>query len=180
MLKKIGIVIFTLFFFKTHLVALSGIPHDFVIDYETNSTTLCTDCHTQELLSNSSFTCLTCHDSVIAPDVQTNLPGSEGFYPTLNYDKNTDLPLADLTNTPGSNLDLAHSHPVDIIYVEGISNLISKSTPLNNWHSASVIDDILVDGKIACISCHSPHSALEARLRTFNKGSKMCISCHNK
>ena len=37
----------------------------------------------------------------------------------------------------------------------------------------------LEDGRVSCLSCHSPDSQLKAKLVTSNVGSRLCFSCHN-
>lgn len=189
--------IFILFFLSTAwLLAITGTnPHDINIQ-EIDKNKNCIDCHT--LNSNntpqtdinttsaiSSLACLNCHDGVSAENRDINIPGSGGYYPTSNYSLNEADNIGDISldkiSTAGTNLDISHGHPISILYIEGIGNLRSKNSIVNNWSTASNINDILIDGKIECGSCHNPHEeALGLYLRHKNKSSELCTSCHNK
>jgi predicted CXXCH cytochrome family protein len=39
---------------------------------------------------------------------------------------------------------------------------------------------MLLEGKVSCVSCHDPYSTQRARLFMSNRGSAMCLACHNK
>jgi predicted CXXCH cytochrome family protein len=58
------------------------------------------------------------------------------------------------------------NHPVSVEHMANSSEML-KETELK-----------LFDGKIECITCHSPHSGNLALLSLPNQGSALCIDCH--
>ena len=110
--------------------------------------------YTNPLSLSSSKLCMSCHDGVIALGVS-----HQGVL-KISLDK---------------------SHPISVDYIEGKSSLRDKNTRIENWDNASFIKDILVNDKIECISCHSPHNkTYKNYLRSKNDKSKLCFTCHNK
>lgn len=106
------------------------------------------------LFLSSSKLCLSCHDGINASDVS-----HQGIL----------------------KIELSNSHPISVDYIEGKSGLKNKTTKIDNWNNASYINDILVNDKIECISCHSPHDkTYKNHLRSKNTGSKLCSTCHDK
>lgn len=102
----------------------------------------------------SSALCFSCHDGIIAKSVNHKT--------TLR-------------------IGLENNHPISIEYIEGISGLSPKNTKIYNWDNASSINDILVNEKVECISCHNPHNKTNINyLRRTNTKSEMCFTCHNK
>ncbi len=102
----------------------------------------------------SSKLCMSCHDGVIAMGVN--------HQDTLK-------------------ISLKASHPISVEYTEGKRGLKDKDSEIYDWDNASVIKDILVNDKIECISCHSPHNkSYEHYLRSKNTRSKLCLGCHSK
>ena len=171
----------TLIFLITGLLAsLAGSPHDYIIEEEEKNKN-CVDCHKVREQS-LSLSCLGCHDGVIGPDRVINSPGSGGYYPTSNYLENSESNLANSSvNAPSLNEDLHNGHPISIIYIETVANLKEKNTVVYNWNNASSINDLLIEGKIECASCHNPHDKMRVLyLRHKNVGSKLCMTCHDK
>ena len=167
-------------------------PHDYQLD-DSDKDKNCIECHfsnveetgIETVRALSPMACFDCHDGVSALDRSINIPGSGAFFPTSHYRLNLSDDLEAMSvsdiSTAGSNLDLSHGHPISILYIEGLSDLRSKHTPLFNWDNASSINDILIDGKIECASCHNPHDKeKELYLRYDNSSSVLCAACHDK
>jgi predicted CXXCH cytochrome family protein len=97
--------------------------------------------------------CLSCHDGTIARSVG----GASG--------------------NPGA--VVADSHPVGVVYQ---TNPIyaGKIDRAISFTPAVQLDARirLVDGQVACASCHSLYSAEPGRLVMSNLGSNLCLSCH--
>ncbi|WP_373070319.1 cytochrome c3 family protein [Sulfurimonas sp.] len=79
------------------------------------------------------------------------------------------------------------SHPVSIEYIEGIAGLRPKTDAVTAIRGAKTVNDLLVNGKVECISCHDKYgikdgdpSPYKRYLRNENKGSALCYACHNK
>ncbi len=66
-------------------------------------------------------------------------------------------------------------HSVDIDY--RLAQLRSRGRLRDVVHLGPAIQ--LEDGRVSCLSCHSPNSQLKAKLVTSNVGSRLCFSCHN-
>ncbi|QOY53728.1 cytochrome c3 family protein [Candidatus Sulfurimonas marisnigri] len=132
-----------------------------------------------------SLKCLSCHDGVNAASRPINLPGSGGYYPTSSYTKNINDEEIDITELNLDNLSqnrsLVNGHPVAVKYIEGVAVLKNINTKIYGWDNADTIEDLLVDGTIQCISCHNTHKQNPDKyLRHKNKGSALCLSCHNR
>lgn len=166
-------------------------PHDYQLS-EADKNKNCIECHTANLeeigresvYALSPLACFSCHDGVSALDRSINIPGSGGFFSTNNYALNLSNELKNIVLDriviAGNNIDISYGHPVSILYVEGLSKLKSKDTPIINWANASIINDILIDGKIECASCHNPHDKTTRLYLRHNNGSILCTTCHNK
>jgi len=103
---------------------------------------------------SSSKLCMSCHDGIIAIGVS--------HQETLK-------------------ISLESSHPISVEYPEGKLGIKDKNSKIYDWNNASVVSDILVNDKIECISCHSPHSKSHKHyLRSENRRSKLCFGCHSK
>lgn len=103
----------------------------------------------------SSTSCLACHDGSVAGFVDHGSPGgglsSGGF--------------------------LQRSHPVSVEYPRD-----GHRGPFGSEYiPSSQLDERvqLVNGRVECISCHSPYSQLEHQLVMSNHGSTLCLSCHD-
>ncbi len=174
---KNTIVIFFLTFLSS-VTVMAGNPHDLVIDYTTNDEP-CMNCHTTPELATSTISCLGCHDGVIATNVAVNIPGAIDYFPTINYTNNTDTALIVTSNLPGTNTLDGMRHPISIFYDENFESLRTKSNVIFEWDSASTINDLLIEDKIECVSCHNPHNkVLPTYLRRSNYKSELCKSCH--
>lgn len=130
----------------------------------------CSFCHTSDYEGKDmtdahhgggSVTCMGCHDGVSAMNMAVR---------------------ADIF---GNNLK--NSHPVSVEYIEGIAGLRPKTDTVIAIRGAETVNDMLVNGKVECISCHDQHNAgdtspnpLRLFLRNDNKGSALCYACHDK
>ena len=78
--------------------------------------------------------------------------------------------------------DVIKNHPILIRYPYEKKEFRSLQDILpGKWNGAIIVNDLLRDGKIVCISCHIPHHTRETGyLRTLNNGSSLCLGCHKK
>ena len=182
------ILIFILFLSYLNATNI-GNPHN--INIQKNSdikSAECLNCHVQlnrtsDTVSNSSLSCLSCHDGTIAQDRVVNFPGSGGFHATINYVQNSsdflDVMPSALNFPTGVNMDITKGHPISIDYIEGVAGLKAKDTPVYGWSNASTINDLLKDGKIECVSCHNPHELKSGLYLKFEyEITKLCLTCH--
>lgn len=67
------------------------------------------------------------------------------------------------------------AHRIGINYV----SVAARGKPIRN---AGALDRrlVLVEGRIACISCHDPFNPEGNHLTIENNGSALCLSCHMK
>jgi predicted CXXCH cytochrome family protein len=104
-----------------------------------------------EALDRSSRDCLACHDGTISGIVETGGASWE--------------------HAGGIGL----SHPIGIYYAETYRKDRRRYHP-----EASLPKELrLVDGKIECVTCHDHYSKLKGLLVMDNRGSRMCLSCHD-
>jgi predicted CXXCH cytochrome family protein len=105
-------------------------------------------------LDPESTSCLTCHDGSVA----------------LGVDEHTSSSLMMRTGAIGA------GHPVGVEYDDSGSRWSGAPlVPLSRLDSRIR----LVGRQVACGSCHSPYSALEADLVMSNFRSALCLSCHD-
>lgn len=111
---------------------------------------------------SASLLCLTCHDGVIAPD-------SSG---------------AGLGGYAGQRADtLARGHPMSVGFDAGrrfASRQVSGRRPAQHSGTRFTSDELLVAGKVECVSCHDVHQAEAPRymLREQAAASELCLGCH--
>jgi predicted CXXCH cytochrome family protein len=112
---------------------------------------------TQEELSGNldrvSLECIICHDGSVGKVIDYRTAGEE----TLTY--------------AGSSL----SHPIGMNYREA-SQYTQGLRPVEQLSPLIT----LVDGKVGCSSCHNQYSTELAMLVTSNRGSSLCLQCHDK
>ena len=114
--------------------------------------------------SGSSKLCLSCHDGAMASEDSGN----------YSLEANQII---------GSNLKT--SHPISFYYD---SYLAIKDRELHDPNSSpsglggTINKDMLIDGKLECISCHDVHSFSGQKnlLIKPNERSQLCLTCHNK
>ncbi len=135
--------------------------------------------------SGASMACLSCHDGVSALNSVINAPGS-GRYNTTGSFIGTNPPLAaTMVGVPykavGLGGNMKDDHPISIEYIPGRGSLRPINTPVIGIFGASVISDLLKNGKVQCTSCHDPHGTpYNEYLRNGNTNSELCVTCHNK
>lgn len=105
------------------------------------------------ILDPVSLECISCHDGAVGKAMNVRLAGDA----TLTY--------------AGRNMD----HPIGMNYREAAQ----YSRKLHPVESLSPLI-MLVDGKVGCSSCHNPYSHELTMLAMGNKGSALCLQCHNK
>jgi predicted CXXCH cytochrome family protein len=111
-------------------------------------------------LSNTdSYTCLGCHDGVLA--------------------KNVTSPYQDLAVSLGPLSPVGYgnhqaNHPIGMDYAASFLKQRGALRPM-----AALPPSVrLEDGRVGCISCHNSSSLLPAKLAMSNKGSALCSACH--
>lgn len=107
------------------------------------------------ILDPISMECITCHDGTVARAVY--------------YKVKTPAEAA-----VGSSLTVGGSHPVGMDYTKYVNNrsyVAYYSLPQNM---------VLMDGKVACISCHDMLNKTPAYLAVDLNSSNLCFSCHRK
>lgn len=110
-----------------------------------------------------SLACINCHDGNTANEAPISLSNSHS-------------PIENRCYT------IMKNHPVLLKYPDGKKDLRSiwDSLP-GKWSGAAVINDLLRNGKIVCVSCHVPHHTRKTGyLRTLNRDSSLCFGCHKK
>jgi len=108
-----------------------------------------------EKIAPSSMVCLSCHDGANAPNIVFDR--TENGY-------------------------AIHSHPVFVIYKKDAKYLKPYNSPLLGWKGKKVfVYDLIKEykGRIQCASCHDPHVDNYLFLRTNNRGSALCLGCHD-
>lgn len=117
----------------------------------------------------SSKLCLSCHDGTVAVD---NFGGETGGTHFLS----------------GSSLigtDLSDDHPLSFVYDAALASAdggLYDPTNTNSGLGGTINQDMLIDSKVQCASCHDVHngSGVARLLRKSNSGSDLCLTCHNK
>ncbi len=93
--------------------------------------------------------------------------------------------------------NLTNDHPISIEY--SAPNADTNTNPANlrqttytintqtqwiartNKATNPTISDVLVSGRVECVSCHDPHLTINLTfLRATSSGSKICLTCHDK
>ena len=105
------------------------------------------------ILDSISLECINCHDGSVGKVIDVRIVGEE----TLTY--------------AGRSMD----HPIGMNYREA-SQYNRKLRPVESLSPLIT----LVDGKVGCASCHNQYSHELTMLVTSNKGSGLCMQCHNK
>ncbi len=121
--------------------------------------------------ASTSLLCLSCHDGV------TNMDAFGGAVGTTA-----------MTGGNAANLgtDLTTSHPVSITYTTATASadgsLFDPSSASSGVGPGTVDEDILIDGKVECSSCHDVHDklSLTGMLVKSNAVSALCMTCHDK
>jgi predicted CXXCH cytochrome family protein len=71
--------------------------------------------------------------------------------------------------------DIRLNHPIGIDYRWAQLRSRGKLKDITQLGSSIVLED----GRIGCLSCHSPESNIRGKLAVSNAGSRLCFSCHN-
>ncbi|WP_457592919.1 cytochrome c3 family protein [Hydrogenimonas sp.] len=149
--------------------------------------------------SAPSLACLSCHDGVSAINSIVNAPGSGGYTAgganvafgdtAAGSAKVMPNGVTQIGDGDPSGIGLTNDHPVSITYVPGAASLKPTDTAITGWSGATTIAGLLRAGKVECGSCHDPHlgesdTFLRRNAATVgeasNKGSKVCLTCHDK
>jgi predicted CXXCH cytochrome family protein len=103
-------------------------------------------------LDRESTTCLECHDGMVASGIGGHAGGRA---------------FAD---------DFPREHPIGVVY-----RSVGDGRGMNRMVNPHALDRRvrLFDGNIGCGSCHSVYSPLRDDLVMSNRGSALCLSCHD-
>ena len=126
--------------------------------------------------------CLSCHDGSIA----INSYGHYQSNPTVGAGSGSTGIIMPGSYKIGGSGDLSNHHPVGFNYanVSAVDDEIyDASSPLNGG-TGLTINDVLWNGNVECVSCHSVHNKKNEGFKFLwvndNNGSALCLSCHNK
>jgi hypothetical protein len=105
------------------------------------------------LIDDNSRECLSCHDGTLSKATHTQIQGV-----SFKHGKNIGV-----------------SHPISVDY-----EAVYLSNP-RKYHPPQSLDPriVLVNGKIACETCHNHYSKHKKHLVMENFKSRLCLSCHN-
>lgn len=114
--------------------------------------------------SGISKMCLGCHDGTTAIDDK----GGSGKFSHISKGN-----------------DLSNNHPVSFTYDEilaGYDNELQNPKVAPSGLGGTIDEDLLVNGRVECISCHNPHNSMNitGMLKINNTNSKLCLTCHIK
>lgn len=113
--------------------------------------------------------CLSCHDGVFA---------TQG-HSTTN--------IGNPENIDGNSI-FSFNHPVAFEYSSKLAlskNYLNDPYTTDSGFGGTVAEDLLVDGKIECITCHNVYyergeTLKYGKLNKSNNGSDLCFMCHNR
>lgn len=113
-------------------------------------------------IGSASAVCLSCHDGGAAPDSYGGMTSN--------------LAIKSKRALIGEGGDLSGDHPIGVDYPDGIKGY----QPRSFVEARRTIP--LPGGKVECTSCHDVHdqSGFDYMLVESNKGSGLCLACHNK
>lgn len=100
--------------------------------------------------------CLSCHDGAMATGVAPQASGG---------------------------LASASNHPVGVPYaVDAFRHGLRDASIWPSGLGGTIAEDLLVDGRVECVSCHTTHDedGGHGRLRVDNLASALCLTCHDK
>jgi len=128
--------------------------------------------------SASSKLCLSCHDGTVAVDAFGGVSGTWfiGDSRLIGTDLRDDHPISFVYDSALASIDGGLFDPTTKVVTVGSGVYTEVST----------IDDLLLfGGRLECGSCHDVHNDAvenpdEPLLRISIRGSKLCLSCHNK
>ena len=112
-------------------------------------------------LSNAdSYTCIGCHDGVLARNVTSPYKDMAAILQPLS---------------PARYDDHQSNHPIGMDYATSFTRQRGALRPMGSLPPSVQ----LKDGKVGCISCHSSSSSLPAKLVRSIERSALCFACHN-
>lgn len=124
-----------------------------------------------------SLACLSCHDGVTALDAFGGAPGTW----------NMENAPAHYQSSSSLGTDLSNDHPISIQYNASVAladgRLYDPVTAMSGLSGGGTISkDLLYNGKVECSSCHDVHNSNgnSHMLRKENRGSALCLTCHDK
>ncbi len=158
----------------------------------------------QPSLTGVTRMCLSCHDGTIAVDSLVNEPNrsfavapnhmgmatsGQSVGPTVSGRCSDCHPAVDdgvIINVAPSfvTTDLRDDHPVSFRYDSALLILdsgLEDPTDTPSGLGGFIVDDMLVDNRVECVSCHDVHDPDEAPfLIKPNTNSALCVTCHKK
>jgi predicted CXXCH cytochrome family protein len=121
--------------------------------------------------SAGSKTCLSCHDGTVALD---------------SFGANTGTNFLANSNKNYLSSDLANDHPISFTYNTSLATadgFLKDPATANSGLGNKIAQDMLINGKVECSSCHDVHNQYNVSpgmLKKSNAGSALCITCHSK
>ncbi|MBI5527414.1 MAG: hypothetical protein HY897_13860 [Deltaproteobacteria bacterium] len=111
-----------------------------------------------------SMVCMNCHDGTLAGNSHWIQPGAG--------EDGKPVPVLDGT--------LRNDHPVNFTY-DALLASADKTLAVPASRSEAAPGLPLYDGKMQCATCHNVHDNTHGSyLRVSNKGSALCLACHEK
>lgn len=112
-------------------------------------------------LTSTDLMCLSCHDGAIAPRV--------GVGAVADDTKASPMFSATQVDVHGGGHPIGTSYPVAQEKYHARSRVLAEETIK------------LPEGRISCVSCHAPHNSVggQGMLVMSNRGSQLCLSCHD-
>jgi predicted CXXCH cytochrome family protein len=107
----------------------------------------------KQLLDDNSRECLSCHDGTVSTSTHTQIR-------SLSWQHKKDIGM---------------SHPIGVDYEQVY---LSKQ---KYFHPPERLDPkiTLINGKLGCETCHNHYSKEKKHLVMNNRGSRLCLSCHD-
>ena len=115
-----------------------------------------------------SLACLSCHDGTVALE---------------NYSGRTNGTVHIYHSNLGT--DLQRDHPIWFTYdtvLAAADGRLHDPAVQPSGLGGTIAEDLLINGRIECTSCHDPHGGAGVRplLVKSNAASSLCLTCHRK
>lgn len=154
---------------------------------------------TGRAVNDESRLCLACHDGSLTLDHLINPPNELNGNPVL-INSDTDQGIVFVPGVGGGNIgdgspgnDLSNDHPISFSYDDVWSDPIyqpsgARDGELRRWDTAEGrgVRFFGPEKRVECSSCHDPHvdyildPDYTPFLITPNRGSNLCLACHDK
>jgi predicted CXXCH cytochrome family protein len=124
--------------------------------------------------------CLSCHDGSVAMENYGGTTTGTTMVANAMFDGAPGTAVGSARDF-GTSLDNDHPISLDYAAVAAADNEIYAATTVTPL-GGTIADDLLVDGKVQCSSCHDVHdvNGNDHLLLIDNTNSAMCLACHEK